>query len=95
MEKQKSTCKIDDLYGVEIGKYAIALEDGTVVSRQPEDSPYQFEIVPDDSGTVELSDSQIMLVQNINRQLTELDKLAEETGIPTSEYVSAPGEGED
>lgn len=95
MEKQKSTCKVNDLYGVEIGKYVIALEDGTVLNREEADGPYGFEIVPDESGTVEVTEEQAEIAESVNYQLEARDKFAEESGIPASEYISAPEEDED
>jgi hypothetical protein len=91
----KSTVKIDDLYGVEIGEYAIALEDGTVVYKQFPDSSTQFEVTPDDSGEVDVTEEQETWAASINEQLTGMVQFAQERDIPISEVETAPEEAEE
>lgn len=82
MAKQKSTCKVYDLFGVEIGDYAIVMENEMVLTKPLSGGELQFEIVPDDSGEVEVSEETAYKVERINVQLTEIDALQKKTGLP-------------
>lgn len=95
MAKMKSTHKVDGLYGVEIGEYAIALEDGTVVYKQFPDSEYQLDLVPDDSGEVDVDEEQETWAASLNEQLSGIAEFAKERNISTSDIETAPGEVED
>lgn len=85
----KSTCKVDGTYGVEIGEFAIALEDGLVVYKPLPDSERKMEVVPDDSGEVDVTPEQEEWANNINEQLEGITKFAAELDIPTSQVSTA------
>lgn len=92
MEKVKSTCKVSGLYGVEIGEYAIILENQTVVYKPFPGKETIFEIVPDDSGTVEYSEEEMFKANAMNEQLSGIAQFAEESGISTSDVSTYLGD---
>lgn len=95
MAKMKSTHKVDGVYGVEIGEYAIALEDGTVVYKQLPGSNIELDMEPDDTGEVDVTEEQEAWAASINEQLTGIVAFSEETGIAISDIETAPEEAGD
>lgn len=85
MAKVQSTCKIFDLFGVEIGDYAVVLEDGTVVIKNFEDQEPTFELVADDSGEVEMNDELQERADDINTQMATILDLTSNAGMATSD----------
>lgn len=96
MEKMKSTCKVFDMFGVEIGDYAVVLENDVVLTKPLAGGEQDFEIIPDDSGEVEVSEETAYKVQRVNEQLAEIDALQKETGLPvTTSFEEFDGEDPD
>lgn len=81
MAKVESTCKVFDLFGVEIGDYAVVLEDGTVVIKSFEGQEPTFELVEDTSGEVEIDDELQERADDINTQMTTILDLTSNAGM--------------
>lgn len=89
MGKVKSTCKVFDLYAVEIGDYAVVLEDGTVVIKSFEGEEPTFDLVEDASGEVEMNDELQERADDINTQMATILDLTSNAGMkPTDASTS-------
>lgn len=84
----QSTIKIDGDYGVEIGDYAVIMEDGSVMSK-----PLWEGLVVEESqeGKIEVTEGRLMTAERIreDREWLEESKkeLAESSGDPDIEFV--------
>lgn len=90
----QSTIKIDGMYGVEIGDYAIIMEDNTVMSK-----PLWEGLAVEESqeGKIEVTESALMTAETVrlDREWLEESKkeLADSSGDPDAEFVTE-GDGE-
>lgn len=81
MAKVKSTCKVFDIFGVEIGDYAVVLEDGTVIIKNFEGEEPTFELVEDTTGEVEMNDELQERADDINTQMATILDLTTNAGM--------------
>ena len=73
------------MFGVEVGDYAVVLEDGTVVIKSFEGQEPTFELVPDTTGEVEMNDELQERADDINTQMTQILTLTTNAGLTPSD----------
>lgn len=95
MAKMKSTCKVNDKYGVEVGEYAIILENNAVIFKSFEGQPENYEIVSDDSGEIDVTDDAMEFAELSNGKMSELQKYAADNDVDITEVSTSPDDEEE
>lgn len=95
MAIMKSTCKVNDKYGVEVGEYAIILENNAVIFKSFEGQPDNFDVIPDDSGEIDVTDESMEFAELSNEKMVELQKFATDNNVSMNEISTSPDDEED
>lgn len=89
----QSTIKVDEQYGVEIGDYAVVMEDGAVLVKP---LPEAWLVEDSQEGKIEVTEQRLLLAEQVNDEGEWLEeakrKLRESSGDPDIEFLSE-GEG--
>lgn len=90
----QSTVKVEEVYGVEIGDYAVIMEDGAVLAKP---FPESWLVETNQEGKLEVTEDRLLRAERINSEgewLEESKKeLAESSGDPDLKFTTE-GEGQ-